>query len=1529
MARDKQRSIALKGMDLSIDEGYLPEEVARYIKGWTYLLSSDNANMDGGQSTGANQFVFSPEIGNEEFSSTPIALPDGINKAIGGGFAYETGKYYSCVWNSQKQHSIWELDANKRTVKKVIQNECLDFQYSPEHFINPTTRFTYTIETKNVNGKIVTYTWIFIADKYNTNKQINVDDAIATNGFTHSFFTEDDACCNICNLISLGGVPKPNDCISITPVQPNPTTDAAKPNALNNKVWQFRVRYIDVWGREGEHGIISQPYFNSENNLCADDDLLPRCVDLKFNASCKWIAAYDIEFRICGAGNNALAGDSEWKRHDRIYRYSDCSYSGVYIPEFWKRPTNSKWAGPVTETNQVNFDPGGNLITYRFCANKESANIPNSETSRIQNYAPHNSNSIFKLENRIGVANNTRGFNPLTCKALDNIRFGVDIDEDGPCDPFKKQKIVVYGHYYNPIDDKATNVRQTWLDNNQGCISYGRAGKQNGHYSNAKDNNYHYRQCFKVNNDGVENLVMYLANTPFYAIGVQGTIASGTFVPIGVMQNLSDDPNIVTRWEFVVPAGIYVGRWAAPGQFTSGFENTSANVIGMTNFGNPALVLQELHELVIDVRTSNYDSHLLSTPQAVMIWDLTSYVKFATTGNISNAVMGYARSSGKPIEKSQITTSSFGTGSQVYAASKTDHNGYFFGTTKGDSGINGAAQLQLQIWADSCPVLVTNISGISTVTDEVIYHSELVLNGVTDFVIKGRVQSCDFPFDGIRGVSVIYTNGGYTTTDINGYFRIRALGTNARVDSLIISNGNNNCIKVNCDPNGCDPTFAPIPIPAPSCSMTREYVLPNSILMKIVEKTALRGLATGKYACGIVLENCLGQETFVQANDSCYVEVEDMDNTSKITYDLTNLKVPSHFKSLSFYVTENLVYDDWMEWNVDYAVLEDSNGLIRDSGGGVVTNPSKVRIYTESLLYYTAYSQSNTSWQFLKGDLVKIFRLGNGTKVNIEKIANYTVGENYITIDYDDSMDGFVNDAIGAKIRFLRPKTFVENEPYFQLCTKIKLIDGEPESTVLTGILPYANVYRLQRSIPIYVDSTNPQEIVENVYDLTGKVVGSRVTTKYVSVPENINLPRISTFNHHSPSDFFGDHCWGRGRVSAKNRYEREHQLRTEISLSKGISPEGLVNYLHQFYNEDSNIFNEQQFSSITGVVCGQNIILAICSNDYFTLLYDQNEFTQSKTGQIYAVPATNRFGKPRTKVGGDYGCQQYDLNTITYRDGMVFYQDSQRSEIIKHNFEQAVPHTPEGLVGWLNDKIQFVADWNQQPHETGGKKYFHYAIDPNKKELLVCVSELNQPSSQYLNKELGPLIGANETALIDLQDKMLRGFSFLTPEYFGVMETAFLGARLIAFKFGVPWTPGSPGVGAKYNHFFGETCKKIYEVVFNKGEQTSNTTDKTYLYTEVYCKGQLLFASRVITESGQESRIMPNWWEKRDNVWMADFKCQINGQADSNLPNQTGLKAVIDGELLHGKWAKVRYVSRDADDDKYCELTAVICCFK
>lgn len=1520
---ESQSIYPIKGMNLSTDESFMPEDQARFIKGWNQFLSNNpTSDSDGNLSEMANDSKLTKNPSVTKFAD--IQLPTGTNYSIGGGYVKETSKYYSCIWNSNNNHSIWELDAKNQTATLVIENSCLGFKLDQNNFISE-VRFTYvTYEQYHKNSQYpLTKTWIIITDDNSRIKQIPVEDCIATNGLSHSFFSQGNTCCSICDMITLGYPGKPVGCIQINPIpRPDTEVEKQKQNYISFKVWQFRLKYIDVWGRESVHGVISKQYYNSLNNSCStDDSKMPRSLDILLDAGCKSIATIWLEYRICGVGNTEM--ESDWVRCDIIDKYSDCDLNGNYIPEFWLRDFKQKYYQPISDDNPVSYNPGTNKITVRFYGNKETVMLPKSETDLNSLVIPNKAKSVFRIGNKIGIGNPENGLPPLSCKQREAIKCNV-VTTDETCNPSGYVKITIYGYIYNPIESKLTNIRYFDHDGSgpSDKIGYGEAGKNNGDYNGVKDNPYFYNQYFT----GVNNFIMYaVGHADIYCIAKQMDISnSSNQVEVGPMSYRTDSPKYIQKWEFYLPKGKYVFRVTAPNVgldkgIVNGQENyrtKSANMIGITSINNPGILITEQYELHVEAN-SNID--LYQTP--VMIWDLSKHVTNNVTGNYANALEGYVLNTDtitgyKVGLEHEVVNVETNTSSTIYYSKKTDANGHYFGTTLG--GLLGGNVFRFNITDVYCTVVTQNTDWTDNNGNEYKLSAELLYQNKVQFKIKGVVQDIDTGF-GLGSIVVVYQNGKHAITDSLGKFEIIANGVNPlfpRTDLLIFSNQVGGCIRVRVD-DSCSPIFDEYNISVPLCASIDKTVDIGTVYLKSLSfYNDTNSILQGRYGYGIILEDCIGMETFIQAPDNNYLNIDNTNKINKISFDITGLaSIPSNFNYISFYITDNLTYSDWLEWIVDYSILEDNNGNISQNNIPLASK-KRVRLYIYSQTNYTAYSQTNTNWQFIKGDLVQLFETGSGDVINITKLASYKIGDQYITIEYDDSMSGIINNLVGAKIRFLRPRIENTTEKYFQICNYIKIVNGEPEVT--TGFIDYSNTFKVSRSIPYYESVITVQDVPVNQYDPNGTVVATKIETIPVSTPTPNGSKRTFILSHHSPSDFFGNKCFGRGRISVKNRYEQKHRNKTELSVSMGISSEGLTNYLHWFTPDNKTSFDEQVYHEITGVVTDQNIIVVICINDYFTLLYNQSEFrSDEKTGQIYAIPASNKFGQPRTKIGNNYGCT--DHNTIAVGNGVIWYLDSKNAALIRHNYESAIPFTPVGLMGWLQSKISHVNLFNSGKAPSK-EKYFHGIVDPKRNQYLLTVFELNKfGNTNWVNNLLEVNIEANETVCVGgTEEPILYEFPHYTPESYGVMKSEEMGIQLVSFNKGIPYIHYKIN-NTSFLNYYGVQCKPVLELIFNQ----KSGVNKNFLSIVEKIKQHSLYAKQIVTESGQESYLMPWSFKLGNNDYAAGFKCQTN----SNGSGQANV--IVEGQTLFGKWIKVRLVSSDENDGKYAELFLITCNFQ
>jgi hypothetical protein len=219
-----------------------------------------------------------------------------------------------------------------------------------------------------------------------------------------------------------------------------------------------------------------------------------------------------------------------------------------------------------------------------------------------------------------------------------------------------------------------------------------------------------------------------------------------------------------------------------------------------------------------------------------------------------------------------------------------------------------------------------------------------------------------------------------------------------------------------------------------------------------------------------------------------------------------------------------------------------------------------------------------------------------------------------------------------------------------------------------------------------------------------------------------------------------------------------------------------------------------------------------------------------------------------------------------------------------------------------------------------------HAGIDPKTYEYYLTffkMPKLISVQGSYINNELAIGLDFNETLIVDMKSFYLKGFASFTPEYYGSFNGFYVQSNMFSFKNGQSYFhhQGLLSNPVPYNNFFGVQCKKSFILTINPLSEKV----KIYLYNEVYCKEHNFVITQAVTEAGQLSRIKDAYWDKRDNFYCANYLCDINTPADPNLPVQTGINKLLDGDQLYGRWMTVTYISQDADDATYCEVSGVI----
>jgi hypothetical protein len=1741
-----QKIIPHKGVDLDNSELYIEEMRAVFMKNMTFNTDdNERSSMD----EGSNQFVFTPLEANSRYCN--IQLPGGTNYACGFHYAPDINQAFGFVFNSDGNHLIYTLYGKTGVCQKVVQSSCLGFKLDPRNFISEgrchAAITCYFNKKRNVQEN---RTQLIFTINDGEVHSIFVEDCIATGFFDpdlFAYFNVNDPECYRCNLLNLG-LAEPMGCMSVTPIARdlNDPDEADRVNRLLENPWRFRLKYVDIWGRESEWGDPSEMYLPTLGGACSPS-VNARCLKLKFAAGCPHIDKILIAYSNWLGNVRGLSTESDWYRGAIIEKYNNCD-----DVEWWERTINSNLA----------YDAATNTIEYTFCADGERVPIDVNETNRNENPLPQTSSSVFPVGKSIALARNTRGFEPLDCDELGKIEFGVTPPAPSAvCKP-QARKLTFYAVLWSWGDESIQRLRTK-----DDKIVFGASDCAN-------NNPFAYDQVLP---DKQEGIIGCLRGTKHYTISRQCRydLVTQTFEEVGLSWPSNSGADIgryipVQRFEFdnILP-GEYIfqisSHKATP---QDDFMRMSTYTVGRSTLSNPGSLTVRTREIRFNCCAGDVDDR-----NPMVIYDMTREGKGCAVADATSVNAGYLYEdelNKVPIELAVVSTNISG----AEHSQTTDHNGFYWAVTR-----QRGLQTTLRGFKAcvSNQVLATGRHSSDTADNWYKFDKLYAYKGTTPYpandriLIKGKVVSCANSSAGIAGALVVLTRGNYALTDSTGRYTIvvHDLGGGGVRSDVVIFSQQGKCHLTSCigSCNYCLPSQNFVSI---TCNNAPRVVNMQDQGAN-VNAAGKKGPKMGaRYKIGPVMKDWLGRKTYVQSLEKHVVDIPTLQQTqvydfSKIFFDLHGCLFPSWVREIGFYITENLNYDDWEVWVAERVQYVDSAGKTNTAA------PTQIRLYYESLNEYNTQNNlsTNTAWQFIDddnktilGDQVEFLAHADGTIFTnrITALVKHDKQGKYFQVDYTDELANLKD---GTLIQFIRPKATINNEFFYSLCPNIKVVDGV--ATQQTGIFNFFDSYLHSRAIPVPIEEKKPG------------TDGEIITTTDVQVK---NYPFY--YEHHSPSDFWGDHAWSKGRVNVMNRYERKYCRLMEVAVSKVLSNNGVINGLHYFDEADIKDF-ETEFGAIVVGIVENNTVLFICERDTFVAIYnDPGVEVDPETGRVQAPNAADKFGRPLRKIGNDYGCQLLDINTIRSRKGIVMFVDSQKAALVKHNYSDAIDVSEEGVKSWLTSKIKSIRTHNLNS-ATDGTRFFIAMIDPKNGEYLLSdtiiepkagitsgnacqegytlspdgnscsrieivppdsqevavlaaesandvysefgtkiyepgfdvageganteipsphpfwsnpdsqaphgpmnrngiwidndsdgvrdaltpgaqltvtftlnsptqklyyfgiggdnkiklvvngvvivdktnIIDLNfkwwhvypvllnagpnltsitgegdgsvqdsmameiydnteqelldatgygdltvlfrtadlvggtlqitncpagyqpvntgdgnwvcqrvvitpsqpfanpvpVPDSKFINDLPGPDVSVPETKVFSIPKGIWKEDRSYTPEYYGFLDGDINGAQLLTFRRGEAWKHHQLlNPGNIFNNFYGQFVHPYIEIVFN----LDNTKVKNFLWNEVYCS-VLFYCDRILTESGQVSRLMPNWWEKRDKFWAADFKCAINTPADTMLTQETGANALLDGDPLYGRWLKGRYRIKTADLGKYFELTAII----
>jgi hypothetical protein len=1479
-----QKLLPYKGIDIDRYPALMTPDVARYIKSLVYDLSdTSTATNDQGSAVGAYKPIQSVIKYIEDF-----ILPGNPedNFPIGNYTSKETREVFEGVYNKNGNHTVYRINGNQGTIDIVFQGPELNFQLKPQFFIHKGGAYLEVIYvTHPVTGEKTRRSFFMFTDGYNDQRQICIEDAIATNGFDATLFTHFAGTYDRKLLINMG-VPTPKDCIGITEVV---NTEPTQNNALLFNTWQWRLRYIDVWGRMSEYGIISDMYIPAGNDCISSASGLPRCVDLSFDIPTPYINQVEIAYRNCNS--------QQWYTGDVLDLYE-----GSNIGDWWLRSRNPK----------VNYQ--GDKIVYRFCADKKCDPISPDLTNRVSNPMPRVSQSVSKIGNFIALSNNKDGFLPFSQELRDKIKLTVKSPaESAESAGNSFRNITVYVALYNP----AININQPIYQQGITDASNLRYGFGAFNTVNQYRAFFAYLQYFPATEQ--KGFIGYLAGTNISTISKQFFLRNtgelieiedysetamrqyynaGVFTPNGVF---------LQQFKFTnVPKGKYIFRIASH-QFDfspqADFQKTSTYTSGIyplnsNNYSNPIAFninsrVSQSKEIEIDACNSNYDG--FTDNKILVVFDLCF-----THSDIEQGYVLNTNEAGKT--QYGVELLQYVGGDADKTANFTDHNGFYFSASTTHnfgnriSGYCGCTKVQL------FPTFTTgNNDNAHAIVYKYLNQSNTCPTWETQpcnqVLVKGRVVLCGTDI-GVPNVTVVLTRGKFAITDSDGNYTLISsddvLNADRRDRLYFVTNG--------CAFEGCDtPCIEPVNITIFKCITCEERVV--TIQSTFIQFRSARGLLSGAtYPAGAVGWDWLGRPTFVQPLEDLLIpSVQDTQlfapSTILATIDPSAV-FPVETDYITFFIGEPAGILEYITWIVDKVEYVDNSGTVNEEA------PTQIKIYYASLIEYNKQNNYNTTvnWNFLDSetntpvlsDKVIFLLNGDGTffEKSITALVKYDQEGQFFLINYTSDLQNLQENAI---IRIVRPKSCETADLYFEICSPVNIVNRA--AIVNEFVLNAFDTYYLNRQIPVPVDVGDETQIQLRVF----------------GVP----------FEHNSPSDFWGEKCKNIGRVNAENPQETVIYHEDQIALSGALSQTGQLNFLNFFDSSKKTSFSDTEINGIVSVLPYPGIILIVGQSNNFIVGFNDNLVRVNAEGIAQTGSIADAFGKPQTKITGNYGCLFFDKNTISRYENIVQWLDATKSTVVQHNYQTAVQVTqadpklgiPGGVDSWIRPKIKAVQQYNLANNNT---RFFHGIINPVNMDYLL--TDFIIGSTNYVNNERGFNINVPETYAFNTVTRYWKGSYPFVPPMYAELQGELTAQQLFSFINGSPYKHYSTS-GQGYGTVYGQKVVRVFEIV----GVIDGMNKKRFNVLSQYCKQSQYFCDRATTENGQETRILLGNWLQAEYGYYAPFYCDLNTPFSANRPKETTDLKITEGNVMYGNFIIVRLIGDPSKDDQYSELQGVI----
>lgn len=1387
----------------------------------SYFILNHTRLLDINGAGGTNFGKGKPRPAN--YAKCELNQPAGETYVVGGYRSPFTKEVFSWHLNSNGVHYI--LRTTNERCQIVYFDNCLELSAEPKNSIEDFRAFLAVEKVcHNRDGKQLIWT-NGIGDIH----QIDVEASIATNSFTTPFFQR---CADDCALIRMA-VPEPCGCLKGEFV---PITDAER--SLNNfildKPFQFIYQHVYYDGREGEWSDPSSTYYLLDGG-CGDS--AARCIKLRIPVGNPLVEKIRIGFS---------NGQDIWYLYDTVDKYKKYNDS------------QEKWYQREL-AELTNYDDVDCAFDYYFCNDRQKVQIDPADI-RVYNPAPRDAQGFINIKEALGFFNYVQGVCPVDKKEIEKIDIGINCTTQNCVTEFATVKVraVIYALSQGGNGFVFRNGTANAPDDPEEEALFG---------SRSLDDANTYGQKFV---DKTRNFIVYMEGTDYWAEMKQWVASTGfinrTERGVVAVENSGDVDNYQTDLAnqgkyfyqeaiFKVPKGTKGILRLASHKATSGIganQNTSTTVgaiFNIPNFVNGSLSVPtadtKRHEILFD--TCSGDADLM---EAFLIYDQSEF------GNTGRANTGYVKDDNtNPVEG--IDVQLVLSGSPVASLDITDHNGFYHFTIGNSNpyavalfGEQDCDDFEIMATADNDAVAAT--LGTSRQVDFTLSLG----NYKDDFFAKVLVPVKDCNGNGISGVRVAITGSKYKVTDADGIaeFHLRNYTTRDRYVTAFPLNVNG-CFTKDCA-GGCNPCMPSVSALLTACFSGKPSQTIGTILISnATSQTEVRGLKSGgRYEFAVMFK---GNNRISAAYPIKFIDVPS-----------TQQKGYLGFCDFSFNAAANPVIPDWatcmhilrsknlnqyeLQWRVDK--------FERTAEGKLKLTIQSLNDYNSRYLFKT-----NTTYQWVKGDRVEFIFNGDGSVFNTstndgrlnylaispfhdELISGETEAPadffNQLLINDDGRLDNLTE---GAIIELQRPTPVESDKIYHSICAVVPVVNGR--LSILSGIFETFDTYLVNRLIQTTSGS------FANVYE------------------------------HHSPSDFWGERVSDAGKRYVANEFENERRFGRNISFN------AVTNY-SRFGELVKTVDCPEHGDLIAATINDGRIILFISENDNSMAQAADDLVRLGSDNVIRAVPGDAVISSTQPKLYGKYGCQYDDIGSVYFGDGYATWVDADKKIMAHHDYNVARNASLGKTETYF--RIRCLQKQFHNKNVTDPLDKFRWANGMNwiSGEWYLTLKTLRHDS---IYNEFAPFKKDNDTIIYHPDSKEYLGFAGWTPEFYSQLDTEDEdGCAFISFSKGVPYI--HPVRSDLFNQFYGITVDEIFWVTLNAAK------NKVMRPMAIEIKSEMRWYAKEVTTSKKNflSEIPAAMFKRENEKWSSGFLFNKNSRAGLHGNSSVAVEDDTRGEYIN-----------------------------